>query len=638
MPVLSLWDENGVRNPKEFPITLPRGVSPDRPVPGATRLLSMGGPNFNVFGVGPDAAAHVAQVFPQDVNYRAANGNWEDLRSRVVPDPGYGWKATVRGVTMHFPTRLTSETPVRVDLPGVGSLSAVPQGIDVTAPAGEVSGGTVTYRDALPHTDLAYSPTLGGYKEAMVLKDPAASGELSYTIQAPGLTLRTTFLGDVEVLAAGRPVAVIPAPIITDSAADPASERGTYSVQDLGSGSYRLGVTVDRSFLAKATYPVTIDPGLTIYADTSDTFVNSANPDYDFSSNTGLWVGAGTDTGRTFIRFDTTGLARSGRLVYEAKLWLYNVAGPAFGPPVDASRVTSAWPTPLTWNNQPTAGAVIDSWSCGSSCAGWNIRELKSMYQHILDPSNPDPWTDYGVRLSTSPTASYTYNSANSILSPFLVVKYNDLPDAPNPSFPRDNYVSENDSPTLKITGTPSDPNGDEVFIQYQISDDPNNFTGTHLIWESPWTDERSYVVPSGVLVDGQTYHWRARSWDVCAQPDGMCSLTDGQGVVREQKASPTRAITIVLKHFGEDPRWAMWSHDVGNGMTAKVNEANGRDVCPPEIVVHENTHVVQQKDQGISFFPRYYGQAWILGRGFDCDNMWEREAYMAASQGCRYG
>ena len=577
MPVLAVADENGVRNPKQVPITLPRAVPPDQAVAGATRLAAIGGPNFNVFGVGPDDSAHVAQVFTQDVNFQAEDGKWEDLRTRIVPDPGYGWRTTVRGVTVHFPTRLSSSTPVRVDFPDVGSVSAVPQGVDVASPAGEVSGGTVTYRDALPHTDLAYSPTLGGYKEAIVLKEPAASGELTYTIQTPGLTLRTTPSGDIEVLQAGRPVAVMPAPIVTDSAADPASALGTYSLQDQGSGAYRLEVAIDRGFLASATYPVTVDPGAQqIYTDTSDTFVNSASPDTDFSSTTGLWVGAGTDTGRTFIRFDTTGLGRSGRLVYEAKLWVDGVVGTAYGPLIDASRVTSAWPSPLTWNNQPTAGEVIISWNCGSSCAGWHIRELKSMYQHILDPANPDPWTDYGVRLSTSPTASYTFYSGNSILVPFLVVKYNDLPDAPSLSFPRDNYVSENDSPTLKITGTPSDPNGDEVFIQYQISDDPNNFTGTHLIWESPWTDERSYVVPSGVLVDGQTYHWRARSWDVCAQPDGMCSLTDGQGVVREQKASPTRAITIVLKHFGEDPRWAMWSHDVGNGMTAKVNEANG--------------------------------------------------------------
>src|SRR6266508_2144666 len=297
MPVLSLWDENGVRNPKQVPITLPRGVSPDR-APGATRLPSMGGSNFNVFGVGPDHSAHVAQVFPQDVNYRAANGNWEDIRSRVLPDPGYGWMATVRGVTVHFPTRLTSATPVRVDLPGVGSLSAVPQGVDVAAPDGEVSGGTVTYRDALPHTDLAYSPTLGGYKEAIVLKDPGASGELSYTIQASGLTLPTTGLGEIEILASGRPVAVIPAPVITDSAANPASTLGTYSLQDLGSGTYRLGVGIDRAFLASATYPVTIDPGFQeILSDTSDTFVNSASPDTDYSSTTGLWVAAGADTG-----------------------------------------------------------------------------------------------------------------------------------------------------------------------------------------------------------------------------------------------------------------------------------------------------------------------------------------------------
>ena len=117
MPVLSLWDENGVRNPKEVPITLPRGVSPDR-APGATRLPSMGGPNFNVFGVGPDHSAHVAQVFTQDVNYRAANGNWEDVRSQVVPDPGYGWKATVRGV------RCTSP-PVSPPRPRYGSTCSM---------------------------------------------------------------------------------------------------------------------------------------------------------------------------------------------------------------------------------------------------------------------------------------------------------------------------------------------------------------------------------------------------------------------------------------------------------------------------------------------------------------------------------
>jgi RHS repeat-associated protein len=62
------------------------------------------------------------------------------------------------------------------------------------------------------------------------------------------------------------------------------------------------------------------------------------------------------------------------------------------------------------------------------------------------------------------------------------------------------------------------------------------------------------------------------------------------------------------------------------------------RGVCSEQIIVHENVHVAQQKNQGISFIPRYYGQALILARGFDCDNTWEEEAYTAARQPCNYG
>ncbi len=62
------------------------------------------------------------------------------------------------------------------------------------------------------------------------------------------------------------------------------------------------------------------------------------------------------------------------------------------------------------------------------------------------------------------------------------------------------------------------------------------------------------------------------------------------------------------------------------------------RDVCDPRIVTHENIHVGQQTGQGISFFPRYFGQAIVLSRGFDCDNTWEEPAYLAAGQPCTYG
>ena len=43
-----------------------------------------------------------------------------------------------------------------------------------------------------------------------------------------------------------------------------------------------------------------------------------------------------------------------------------------------------------------------------------------------------------------------------------------------------------------------------------------------------------------------------------------------------ELNSTASRSIQISLKHYGDDPRYSMWSHDAGNGMTIKVNEANG--------------------------------------------------------------
>lgn len=44
----------------------------------------------------------------------------------------------------------------------------------------------------------------------------------------------------------------------------------------------------------------------------------------------------------------------------------------------------------------------------------------------------------------------------------------------------------------------------------------------------------------------------------------------------RDRKASVPRKLTLSLKHHGDDPRYAMWTHRLGNDMTLKVNEANG--------------------------------------------------------------
>lgn len=576
-PVLAIVDENGVRDPDEVPITLADAATPAEALKDLDPLLEDGSSNVDVFAVGPYNADHVAAVYTEDVNFSTADGEWKDLPD-LAPDD-YGWSASVQGVTVRFPAALTSATPVMIEFPG-GGFSAVPQGADAAAPKGGLAKGTVTYADALPDVDLLYSFDLGGYVEQIVLKSDKASAEISYDISAPGLVLRAEPDGSVGVLSGDQVFATIPAPVAFDSSEKFASSVGALGVKDSGGGRFALSLSIDAGFLASAVYPVTIDPTTvtSLYANPNDTYVDTGDAS-DHSTGVSLLVADGTPTRYAFIKFDVSSIEAPDRLVYTAGMALLR-NGAAGGAGVMAHRVTQPWPSPLNWNNQPTVGDLIDTQAPPCCSGGWVFWELKSYFQHVIQTNALDPWVNHGIRLSTTGASAYSYNSANAgIQQPVLGVTYNDLPPAPTLAHPADATIVEHDSPTLKIQGGsswPVDPNGDEVFVQFQISDSPTDFSTGHVKWESPWQDERAYVVPSGILVDGQTYYWRARSWDVCTQPDLMCSLTDGAGIQHEQFATASRSVTIALKHFGEDSRWAMWSHDVGNGMTLKANESNG--------------------------------------------------------------
>lgn len=573
-PVLALPDENGVRDPDEVPIALADAASPADALKDLDPLREDGSSNVDVFAVGPYNADHVAAVYTEDVNYQAADGQWKDL-PELAPDDD-GWSATVQEVFVRFPSVLSAATPVQISFPG-GGLSTAPQGVDAK---GELANGTVTYVDAFADVDLLYSLDLGGYLEQIVLKTPKASAAITYDVFAPGLVLRPESDGSISVRSGDQIVATMPAPVATDASDKIASSAGSYGLKDSGDGGFELSLRIDAEFLAGATYPVTIDPTTVggIYANPNDTYVDSADSS-DHSALASLLVTEGGPTRYSFIKFDVSSLQQADRIVYDAAMALRR-NGASGGADVDAHRVTADWPAPMTWANQPPVGELIDTDTSPCCSGGWLFFHLQELFQHVIQTNAEEPWVNHGVRLSTSGTSSYSYISANGGVSqPQLSVTYNDLPPAPTLAHPATGTILEHDSPTLKVDGGtswPTDPNGDEVFVQFQISDSPTDFSTGHIAWESPWQDERAYVVPSGILVDGQTYYWRARSWDVCTQPDLMCSLTDGAGEQHDQFFSASRSITIALRHFGDDDRWAMWSHEVGNGMTLQANESNG--------------------------------------------------------------
>lgn len=579
LPVPAYPEENTIVDPAQvLPVDLPDDLPPGQVPEGLTPFPGRGGPNFDVFGVGPGARPHVATVFPNVVNFRADNGRWEDLPTQFEPDPSGGWKAEALGASLRFPEQLSVDDPVSITFPG-GTLRIAPVG---AAGVGSSDGPSITYGDALASTDLLYSLHGGGYKEDVVLKDPSASGTIGYLVKAPGFDLVIGSAGKVELSRAGESVATFSVPVAFDSSVPAASTVPSVDLEDLGAGEWRITVAVDPAFLGSATYPVVIDPTLTttIYVTASgtqdDTYVDLANPGSSFADASLLSVsGSASATKNAFLHFDTSAFERAGIVVYNDTDVTTRHWGGGNGT-IQLHRVTDPWPSPMTWNNQPASGALIDTFT-SPIWEGWMSWDVAPLYQHYLDTRPAYAWPNHGMRFSSPTaglTASFSSGEAASFYRPWLTLVYNNLPGPPVLDVPATGFVSENDSPTLKVKGGqdwPTDPDGESVMVQVQVSDDPDQFTGSHLIWQSGFSDERSFVVPTGILVDGNTYYWRAQSWDVCIEPALMCATNNV-----ELNASATRSLEIRLKHFGDDPRYAMWSHDAGNGMTIKVNKANG--------------------------------------------------------------
>jgi RHS repeat-associated protein len=580
VPVLAPQDENGIwpKDVVQAAPTPPNPKTPTQAIAGDTLAPALGGANTDVYDQGPGVGTHVALVYPADVNYQTANGNWRDLSLALTPTAD-GWTNSNEGTTLSIPSTLSPTTPVQEAL-SQGNFTIAPVGVKVP---GELSGGNVIYSDALPSIDLTYAAEPAGYHEEVVFNSAPALPTLEYQIQTTGLSLATNDAGGIDIFTPdGTVIGQIPSPLAYDASPQLNGSVGQITLTDQGSGAYDLQIALDPTFMATATYPVTLDPGSTNAPTSRDTYIDNANPNTSYEGSDYLKVDQGQ---KSYVQFDLSSVARSDRLVYDAIAYLWPTSAGTITGGVEVKRVQDSWPATVTWNTAPTAASLVYD-NANFSAQNWWTWNVASLYQQIIDTNDPSGWVNHGIRLEASnpktfcstraPVSSSCPSGANQ---PVLVVGYNDLPPAPTPQSPADGYTSASDSVTLKVQGGsnwPVDINNDDVFVNFQVSDDGLNWTGSHLVYDSPFSDSNSFTVPTGILKDGTQYWWRAQSWDICAPPDGLCQLTDGNNVVRSLHHSLPESFTISLKHLGPDSRYAMFSHDVGSGMTANVNEANG--------------------------------------------------------------
>jgi RHS repeat-associated protein len=178
---------------------------------------------------------------------------------------------------------------------GFGVPTAVLAGRTALTPETRDGGRFAEFVDLLPGgVDLRIFPSADGAKSFLVLEHAPVTPVFTFTVRSPGLTPTAQADGSVAFVdAAGVVTGRMPRPFMVDSS----------DIEGLGSGTYSEAVTlsvailaaartvtiaIDPAFLATATYPVYVDPTVTVFpTDTgsaSDTFVSEANPTTNYNT------------------------------------------------------------------------------------------------------------------------------------------------------------------------------------------------------------------------------------------------------------------------------------------------------------------------------------------------------------------
>ncbi|WP_275404941.1 DNRLRE domain-containing protein [Streptomyces sp. SID10815] len=411
-------------------------------------------------------------------------------------------------------------------------------------PTPSVKGDTASYNLGSGQT-LSVTALAQGFSENIELTQQPDNNTVSYRIplNLAGLKLSQADSGHLLLKSNdGDLVAEAPAPMMWDASKADASgesahqERVNTTIDTASDGSQTLVLTPDKTFLATATYPVTVDPTSTL-AVTTDTWVQ--NPDYPDSQTSSQELKSGTydggaDTARSYLKFNTS--AFTGKHIQSATMSLYSYYSSSCSSTAvtQAKRITSALDTTtLTWGAQPSTTTTNMAtngghWGYNSSCpANWSNWTLTGMVQDWANGT-----ANNGIQLSSSDEKDSTnwrrFRSANYTTSgyaPKLVVTYNSYPAVPtgaaiSPStsnaYNGHRYVT---SLTPTLSSKVTDPDGANVQAQYEITADPAYADTTYSLTAYGKTvasgSTSTLAVPSAsAFPSGSHLRYRARAYD----------------------------------------------------------------------------------------------------------------------------
>lgn len=401
-------------------------------------------------------------------------------------------------------------------------------------PKPTIVGNVVTYKIGSGENLVVTADGTGFTEDVVLTKRPTSAQNLVLPMQARGASISRTSNGLEVRNRKGKSAMFVPKPFAYDSSKNSGGDPKLGALDTAVAPDGSLTLSPDPTFLSdpKTVYPVTIDPGFTIY-NGNDTWVQY--PDYTSSQYSSTEDKAGTYDGgghiaRTFLGFPQTNFV--GRHILSASLVMDNwYSGSCTAGNVYAWQITSNWSsTALTWGAQPSISSSNDvayspahgySSSCPEGNATWNITAMAQAWSNGAARD--------GIELRAgSETNIYSWrryrssNYATTSKRPYITATFNSYPGTPTaptvsqvssytpPGGTAANYTSNN-KPTYSTVV--SDADGGTVRAGIYIYTSPTGSLVTSCTTPYVASGTTASCTPSYTLSNA-TYYVKAKAYD----------------------------------------------------------------------------------------------------------------------------
>ena len=496
-------------------------------------------------------------------------GVWKDIDNTLVRRPDGTVGPAVSAVGMTF-SGGGSGLLVRLDQGGRSLGFSWPTALPVPV----LDGNTATYASVLPDVDLQLSSDTDGFRELLVVhtaeaaKSPALA-QLGLGVTAPGMTVEETDSGGLEAVdnAAGGVVFQAAQPLMWDStgaartparvpadrrraaapAVDPSGDASQAPTEgskvapvgvDVVADGSQVSLTPDQSMLndSSTRFPVYIDPQTYAPKAGDWTMVSkywASAPQYRFNGDSDAGVGdcswdycAPSDVKRIFFELPTSKF--EGKSIIDADFVAHETWSASCGArDVELWRAKAFGPT-TTWNSSS------DNWqerldtedvAHGSpGCPSGDV-EFDATDGVEYAAANNSAYAYFGLK-ATDESDKYGWKRFGD--DAYLRVTYNRPPQqiamsqlTMNPGGSCKTPASRGYVRTLpQITANNvTDPDGDEVGVQFEAVWDSGDGKGSIPRWTSPKTTAKKSgsdftVALPGSLPKNRTIAWYARAVD----------------------------------------------------------------------------------------------------------------------------